>query len=117
MRYFLSCLALILFNVVSAAAGNWPHWRGPAFNGASDETHLPSEFSKTQNIKWVTSLPGPSAATPIIWQDHVFISSTEPRTRTLHAFCIDRHAGKVIWDREVGVGFNLDDKSNYASPS
>src|SRR5207249_11732416 len=103
--------------VLPMHAENWPHWRGPQFNGASTEKNLPAEFSKTQNVKWAASMPGSSAATPIIWDDHVFVSTTDERTRTLHALALDRKTGKVLWDQEVAVGYGLSDNSNFASPS
>ncbi len=101
----------------SLGAENWPHWRGPHFNGSSTEQKLPPTFSKTNNVQWVAPLPGPAAATPIIWGDRVFISSTDLRTKTLHAFALDRRTGKELWNHEIAPGFNLDDKSNLASPS
>jgi hypothetical protein len=75
----LLCLAglTLLFSATAVPAENWPHWRGPNYNGASAEQNLPAEFSKTNNVKWVAELPGPAAATPIVWGDHVFVSSTD----------------------------------------
>ena len=101
----------------SCGAENWPHWRGPNYDGSSKEKNLPSEFSKTQNVKWTTTLPGPSAGTPIIWEDHIFVSSTDEKTKSLHALGLDRKTGKILWDHEVGVGFKQDEQSNFASPS
>src|SRR5204863_682907 len=96
---------------------NWPNWRGPNFNGSSPEKNLPTEWSKTENIAWQVDLPGPSAATPAVWEDHVFVSSPDTGTKTLQALCLDRRTGKVLWQRETGVGIARDPKSNFASPS
>jgi outer membrane protein assembly factor BamB len=98
-------------------AENWPQWRGPNYDGSSGEKNLPAQFSKTSNVKWKASLPGPSAATPIIWGDRIFVSSTDQRTKTLRALCLDRKSGKELWNHEVGIGFRQDDRSNLASPS
>ncbi len=98
-------------------AENWPQWRGPHFDGSTTEKNLPAEFSKTNNVKWVAELPGPSAATPIIWDDTVFISSTDTKTKTLRAMAFDRKTGKQLWDVEVAQGFSQDNNSNFASPS
>ena len=117
MKASLTGLGLALCVGATARAENWPQWRGPYFNGSSTEKNLPAEFSKTQNVKWSMALAGTSAATPVIWEDRVFISSTDERTKTLHALGLERKSGKVLWDREVAVGYNLDDKSNFASPS
>ncbi len=101
----------------SLRAENWPQWRGPSFNGSTTEKALPTTFSKTENVKWVASLPGPSAGTPIIWNDRIFVSSVDERAGTLQAICLDRAHGKALWQRETGVGIKVDDKSNFASPS
>ncbi len=96
---------------------NWSQWRGPEFNGSSPEKGLPAKFSKTENVAWTLDLPGPSAATPVIWADRVFISSTDLNARALLAICADRKSGKVLWQHKVADGFRRDDRSNYASPS
>jgi outer membrane protein assembly factor BamB len=98
-------------------AENWPNWRGPAFNGSSPEQGLPAEFSKTNHVKWVASLPGPAAATPVIWGDHVFVSTTDSKSKTLHGLALDRRTGKELWRVKCGEGFNADERSNFASPS
>lgn len=114
----LNCAGLVaLLLTVPASAANWPHWRGPNFNGASSETNLPTQFSKTNRLKWLAELPGPAAATPIVWGDNVFVSSTDLKTRTLHALALDRKTGKELWNHEVSPEFGRDDQSNYASPS
>ena len=118
---FRLCPALVLTTLAFAAwptaAENWPHWRGPAFNGTSTESGLPTTFSKTEGVKWVTPMPGPAAATPVVWENLVFASSTDREQRTLVALALDRLTGKVLWQREIGPGFGQDDRSNYASPS
>ena len=116
-KYLLGILASGVVGVAMARGENWAHWRGPNFDGSSTEKNLPAEFSKTQNVKWSTAMPGTSAGTPIIWQDHVFVSSGEERTKTMHALALDRKTGKILWNQEVAVGYGFDDKSNFASPS
>jgi outer membrane protein assembly factor BamB len=98
-------------------AENWAHWRGPRYDGSTSETSLPSDFSRTENVSWSVALPGTSAATPIIWEDFVFLSSGDDKTKGMRALCLDRKTGKVLWNQEVGVGYNYDEKSNFSSPS
>lgn len=117
MKNLLVALAFAPMIATSLHAENWPQWRGPYFNGSSTETHLPAEFSKTQNVKWSAPMPGPSAATPVIWGEQVFVSSPDQSTKTLHALCLDRASGKLLWNQEAAVGYGLDEKSNFASPS
>ncbi len=98
-------------------ATEWQHWRGPFFNGSTDETNLPTTFSPTKNIRWVADLPGPSAATPIIAGDCVFISSTDPHTNNLLALCYGRDDGQLRWRSTIGGELRRDTRSTFAAPS
>ena len=100
-----------------ASGSDWPQWRGPNFNGTSDDTKLPSDWSRTDNIAWVAELPGASAATPIISGGRVFVSSTDPDKNALLAMCFDKNNGKCLWQHKAGEGISRDRRSNYAAPS
>ena len=77
-------------------------------------------------------MPGPSAGTPIINDQFVFISSIKVSDEKsgkgeLLALCLNRDSGKLIWGNNAGSGYRpgnndgfdyqLDSRSNYASPS
>lgn len=115
---FLRCAAVAAVSITLATqAGNWAHWLGPEFNGTSPEQNLPDNFSKTEYVKWVAELPGPAAATPIVWGNTVFVSSTDSQTKSLHALAFDRKSGQPLWNVEVAQKFGQDANSNFASPS
>src|SRR5262245_3546977 len=63
--------------VLFAGAENWPRWRGPRNDGSSTEINLPTRWSQTENVRWRVELPGPAPSTPIVWQDRIFLTSTE----------------------------------------
>lgn len=111
---FVVLLALV--SAGSVLAGNWPQWRGPFLNGSTTESNLPSSWSKTENVLWTTPLPGPSHATPIVWDDSVFVSSPDD-DKNLLLLCLDRHTGKIRWQKQVGVGDRTQGRNNMASPS
>jgi len=71
------------------------------FNGSSTEKGLPMTFSKTENVKWVASLPGPIRRHADHLNDRVFVSSVET-SGTLQAICLDRANGKALWQHETG---------------
>jgi len=102
---------------IPALAENWPNWRGPNFNGSTTEKNLPAKFSSTENVAWSVSMPGPSASTPVVWQDRVFVSSGDKTEQTLVALCMERSSGKVLWKQTAASGYRRDDKSNFSSPS
>ncbi len=117
MKSPLPFLALSILCTLAARAENWAQWRGPAFNGSSPETNLPSSWSATDGVKWSAPLPGPSGATPAIWGDSIFVSSTDA-SKNLLLLCLDRKDGKVRWQKNIVEGGNIDKgRGNMASPS
>ena len=110
-------MALILVLSARAPATDWPQWRGPFFNGSTDETSLPASWSETENTAWVRALPGPSGATPIISGGRVFIASTVKDKADFVALCLDAVSGELRWQRKVGRDGRRFPRNNLASPS
>lgn len=116
MKIFRFVLPVLLLTQ-SVFAANWPHWRGPNFNGSTDEKNLPESWSKTENVVWKTPLPGPSGSSAVIWGDHVFVSSPDAQ-KNLNLICLNRKDGSVRWQKQVGIGDrNAGPRSNMTSPS
>jgi outer membrane protein assembly factor BamB len=110
-------IALLGLLSVSILAADWPHWRGPNFDGSSPEKALPSSWSVTENVKWKAPLPGVSGSTPVVWGDRIFLSSPDS-SKNLDLLCVDRKSGKVLWQKQVGVGDRTaGPRSNMTSPS
>jgi len=52
---------------------NWPQWRGPDATGYASIGNPPIKWSETKNVKWKIEIPGRGHATPIVWNNLVFI--------------------------------------------
>tara|TARA_B100000579_G_scaffold99748_1_gene79213 strand:+ start:191 stop:1525 length:1335 start_codon:yes stop_codon:yes gene_type:complete len=117
MSKVLLFVGLFSLSSGSLQSGEWGNWRGPNYNGSTNEKNLPTNFSKTKNVIWSVKMDGPSAATPIVWGDNVFVSSSNPSKERLSANCYDRKTGALKWSHQVAKGHNQDNRSNYASPS
>ena len=74
MKTFATALAttLALLATSTTSAENWPQWRGPAHNGVA-AGNAPTEWSQEENVVWKLPLPELSGATPIVWNDQVFV--------------------------------------------
>ena len=59
----------------SLSAADWPNWRGPRGNGASDEKNLPVRWSASENIAWKAPIGGVGVSSPIVAADRVFVTS------------------------------------------
>lgn len=114
-------LAIFLFAAGGARAaeksGEWRQWRGPHFNGSSEAKNLPDKFDDATNVLWSTPMPGPSAGTPVVTGDRVFVSALDKASDKLLAMCLSRADGKILWQKEVGNGFLKNERNNMASPS
>jgi outer membrane protein assembly factor BamB len=69
----------------SAPNENWPQWRGPLQNGVAPDANPPTTWSETNNVKWKVKLPGSGVATPIIWDNLVFIQTAIPTGKKVEA--------------------------------
>lgn len=98
-------------------AENWPLWRGPQQNGISREQGLPLKWSATENIAWRLPLPGVAPSTPIVWDDKIFLTSTDRESEKILLLCIST-TGAELWRRTIGQGESEQaEKNNLASAS
>jgi len=63
----------------------WPQWRGPLANGVAPHADPPVEWSEEKNIAWKTEIPGKGSASPIIWEDTVYILTAVPTGEPVEA--------------------------------
>ena len=79
----LLCLASLLPAAWNAtvswdAERFWAQWRGPYGSGVAPFGDPPVEWGEGKNIKWKTEIPGKGSSSPIVWGDHVFVTSAVP---------------------------------------
>ena len=145
MRFAIAILSAALFfpAFLPAAdpADNWPQWRGPHLNGSSEKAQgLAIRWNDSRNVAWRTKLPSWSAASPVVWEDTIFVTSAEegftnPKGRgfvgaalgriasalnfedALLLVALDRKDGSIRWQRVIGEGNKILFKQNMASPS
>jgi outer membrane protein assembly factor BamB len=99
-----------------ARADNWPQWRGPANDGVSTETNLPTRWGPDENIVGSLPMPGMAGSTPIVWGERLFLTSEDGNDLVL--LCVSTK-GKELWKRKLGTGrFRVrSDEGNLASAS
>ncbi len=99
-------------SAATAPAANWPEFRGPGRSGVSPETALPLRWSATENIAWRTPLPGPGSSSPVLWNDHVYVTcysgygesesdAGDVDNLQRHLVCADRATGNILWQQDL----------------
>ena len=145
IKFFIINLVFISMPLLAENTENWPRLRGSLANGLpvdiSDKS-LPVKWSKTENVKWKTNVPGSGWSSPIVWGDKVFVTSVindkaeenaKPKAGLylgrgrrgipsgLHhwmVYCMDLKSGKVLWEKEAYTGeppVGRHPKSTYAA--
>ena len=98
---WLYACVMLLIATAALPADNWPAWRGPHGDGRSADKAPPLKWSRTENVRWKTPLPGPGNSSPIVWKDRIFLTQALDKGRRRAVLCFDRADGKLLWQRET----------------
>src|SRR4051812_7871303 len=97
-RWLTLLLLSFLLSPLSLFAGDWWNWRGPAEDGFSPETGLPSKWSEDpkdpdNNLVW--KAPYGCRSTPLVMKGRVFfINNTGSKiTEQERVMCLDADTG------------------------
>ncbi len=115
----LACL-VAFFSVALGASGlgqdaattDWLQFRGPAGQGISSNRGLPVTWSADRNIVWKVSLPGPGGSSPVVFQDHIYLTSYsgyavpgagsgDLSALTRQVICLQRNSGAILWKKDL----------------
>ncbi len=94
-----------LFAVFSLAfvsllpADNWPSWRGPNDNGSATGGKYPVKLTDEAKWAWRVALPGKGCSTPVVWEDHIVLTSPVKGKDALLAYDWN---GKKRWQTVFG---------------
>lgn len=109
-------LTAIAFSIIlsTTAMADWTQYRGPNASGISSES-VPTTWSKTENMKWTTELPGEGSSSPIVSGDSVFLTSYtgDGESMMRHLIKIDLNSGEIEWQKSVGLGFPEDPADGF----
>ena len=100
MRTCLISTFILTFSM-PACAENWPMWRGPRGDGTSFEKNVSTMWSDTENIAWKTPIPGKGHASPIVWEDRIFVVTALREREERLLLCLDTSTGAILWQRVV----------------
>jgi outer membrane protein assembly factor BamB len=103
----------------------WPQFRGFHAGAIPDDPSLPDTWSETENVAWKADVPGLGWSSPVVWDDHVFLTSaiSEGKEAAPVAGLYDEHdhikavsdqrwvvydfdfkTGKLRWQKELHKG-------------
>lgn len=103
------------------SAANWPQFRGPQAGGVDNSAPAPVRWNVAtgENVQWRTLVPGLAHASPIIWDDRVYVatavrpgkadlkvglygdiaSANDQDVHQWRLLALDRATGKILWNK------------------
>ncbi len=103
--------------VTGEGAAYWTRWRGPSGQGMVEGTNYVDAWSNTENVKWRMTVPGDGHSSPIVWKDHLFLTTSRDDGAKVSMLAYNRHDGRLLWETNVpatGVEYKYD-KNSHAS--
>ena len=98
---FCCVIAFITACGVKTQPENWTQFRGPNGQGVSTATNLPVSWGVDENIAWKIEIPGEGWSSPIVWNDHIFLTTTTEEGENCHVIAVDKKTGKILWNNMV----------------
>ena len=128
VRFWLRLTALVFCAFLldfcdsfGAAVTNWPQFRGPNASGISeDAAPVVWNVETGENIRWQRPVPGLGHASPIVWQDRLYVATAvkpggkpelkiglygegnsyaEKVPHQWRLMCLDKKSGEILWDK------------------
>jgi outer membrane protein assembly factor BamB len=121
-------VAALVLSAATVHAQNWPAFRGPNAEGIS-ATAVPTSWDvgAAKHIAWKLPIPGLAHSSPIVWGDRIYLttavpasgerkvvtgdvqksgidSATDTGIHTWRLLAIDKHTGRIAWDKSVHQG-------------
>ncbi len=102
---------LTLISISSAAAAEWPEFRGPNRDGTVDAA-LPTEWSEEKNVTWKKPVHGHGWSTPLIAEGKIWVTTATENGREMSILCFDEKTGETLLDRVFITNDNPEPLSN-----
>lgn len=94
-------VAATMIEVEGEGAKYWTRWRGPSGQGIVKTGKYRDTWSPTEGIKWKSAVPGRGHSSPIVWGDHIFLTTEYDDGARLSMLAFRRSDGKQLWETFV----------------
>jgi outer membrane protein assembly factor BamB len=95
----LACFALstgIVCMTLTASAADWPHWRGPNYDGISPEKGFATTWKEAPKTLWEKPI-GAAFSTFACVGDKVYTCGTKDKKQVL--YCLNAQTGDTVWEK------------------
>ncbi len=101
-------LLIICFLLITASSASyaesfqWTRFRGSDGSGIDSTATAPDTWDSS-DYRWKISLPGVGNASPVVWGNTIYVSSSDDEKDIGYAFALDELDGRILWQKEFNV--------------
>lgn len=104
VRTYISCTLLLWILSAGTIAADWPHWRGPDYNGISSETDWDPTALKDLTIAWRKPV-GTGFSSISVVNGKAYTMGNENKDTDV-VYCFDAATGNELWRHEYPEDLN-----------
>lgn len=82
----------------------WHTWRGPNGNNVAETGATIPDQLTADNIKWTSPVPGRGHSSPIVTEDHIYLTTADKSAGVQGVLAFERANGKQLWSQVVHRG-------------
>ena len=87
-----------MIEVEGEAAKYWTRWRGPSGQGIVRSGTYRDRWSPAEGIAWKVPVPGRGHSSPIVWGDHIFLTTAHDDGARVSMLAFRRSDGRQLWE-------------------
>ncbi len=112
---------LLLFGMGSVVAhaaeeeNEWTRFRGPNGSGISEAKGIPIKWT-AKDYNWTTKLHGDGSSSPVLWEQHLFVTCNDRKKSIRSIVCVNANDGKIRWHRDYPyTSYRMHRDNDFAS--
>ena len=111
---------IFLMGSASSSESNsmqWTRFRGADGHGIDTSGLAPTNWGKS-DYRWEITLPGTGHASPVVWNDLIFVTSSDDKSDLGYVMAFNEQNGELLWQKEFKVtDLSMHNDNNLAAPS
>ena len=114
---FFIILTSLAYTSMEMGGNHWTRFRGEQGMGIDTGRVAPTSWAKTDYL-WNIDLPGTGHASPVVWKDLIFVSSSDDEKDLGYLMAVNEKTGELLWQKEFRVSdLTMHTDNNLAAPS
>jgi len=119
-----SLIYFFLFLLIGCSASKsethqWTRFRGTDGRGIDSGGSVPVTWDSS-DFQWSITLPGIGNASPVVWENKIFVTSADDEKDLGYLMAVDERDGKILWQKEFTVtdlSLHNNNKLDAATPA